>query len=631
MMARVLAALAVALMVAPWARAEDIFRSDRANGFAFEPVEARFVRVVLHGSSDGTQPCLDELEVYGADARRNLALALAGAKAKASSCLAGYAAHAVEHLNDGEYGNAKSWIPRGAEEEWAQVELAEAATVSRVVLSRDRLRQFGDRIPTRLEVLVSRDGRQWTRVLQAEARPVNGSVPGGGGGNGPSLPGPPPPPGRGAGVPADLRAPLTDSLGSPNLALAPGARATASSTYADGALPIHQAAHLNDGRLGNSFSWISKGEPSWAEVGLGEASWVYRVALGNDSSATYSDRAIRSFRVLTATEYAADSADPVWTAVLRVNVDALQLRQVFTFAPVRARWVRICLEPTGSGEARIDELEVYGTGEQLALDQIGPLTPQASEGGGAEGYRKWLRWALLGEEHAWLKTFGYADLDPGLVPYNGRVQQYPRHVPDDTVSLPTMAAAPALDGCLEQTEWLGASRGVARVAVVDDVDRGPLVETAVWCGRRGNDLFLALDTNRVLSTPPRRYLLSRLGRLRHSDLDRRGSALQPVGAAALGPVHPGPVPAGGGRLQRRPAGRRGAPAGLAVPRRGRVGPAGRRGDGWEAHAGAGPTCLLRAGGPRSRPVRALRQRALPGAADASGGSWRDGSGRDGPR
>jgi hypothetical protein len=80
------------------------FAPNAANEVAFPAREARFVQLVIFGTSGG-QPCLDELEVYGEGGKNNLALAQTGARATASSCLAGHAIHRVEHLNDGKYGN----------------------------------------------------------------------------------------------------------------------------------------------------------------------------------------------------------------------------------------------------------------------------------------------------------------------------------------------------------------------------------------------------------------------------------------------------------------------------------------------------------------------------------------------
>jgi hypothetical protein len=138
---------------------------DRPNTVAFPPAKARYVRLVIHASSRG-QPCIDELEVYGPDGKANLARADAGAKAAASSCLPGYAIHRIAHLNDGRYGNAHSWIAAGTEGEWAQIELPRAATIARVVFSRDRDGKYRDRVPIAFEIRLSVDGTAWRTVAQ---------------------------------------------------------------------------------------------------------------------------------------------------------------------------------------------------------------------------------------------------------------------------------------------------------------------------------------------------------------------------------------------------------------------------------------------------------------------------------
>jgi len=468
----------------------------------FPPQEARFVRLVITATSNGAQPCVDELEVYGATDDRNLALASNGAKASASSLLPGYAAHAIQHLNDGEYGNARSWIPATTGEEWAQIELPAAATVAKVVFSRDRNRQYGDRIPTQFEIRLSLDGNTWTTVRQVSTTAIDGST--GAGGPAPLLPNPPPPPqlsANGKIATADavgaVEVPKRDALGFENLALRGGAKAASSSVYSDGALSIHQTAHLNDGVADNSHSWISKGEPSWAEIDLGETFWVYLVALGNDGSGRYRDRAASTFSILTATEYNADTNAPTWQRVVRNTGTPLLERTEFKFKPVTARYVRIAIESANS-EARLDEIEVYGQKDGIPLDKIGPL-PDAGSADTPAGMSS-LRYAFLGEEHAWLKTYGRADLDPALVPYNGRVTEYPRHVGDDRLPLPPLSSTPVLDGKLNDPCWSEASQGVVRVSKPDDFDAGPLVEQSVLAGRSGADLCLAIRANRLLSS-----------------------------------------------------------------------------------------------------------------------------------
>ncbi len=291
--------------------------ADRPNVVEFPAQEARFVRFVVRAISAGGQACIDELEVYGPGSNDNLALGDAGAKPSASSCLSGYAEHTVEHLNDGNYGNGKSWIAAGTGEEWAQIELPKAATVNRVVFSRDRNRNYADRMPTDFEVLLSKDGQAWTSAakIAATAGPVITQAQGGSGGLVPPPPGPP------------------------------------------------EAARV--------------------------------------SSAPESD-AVKD--------------------------------------------------------------------------------------------------AFLAEEYAWIKTAGRADVDPRLVPYNGRVKEYPHPVGDDTLPLPNLSEAPDLDGKLRDACWNEASRGTVRVAYPFDFAATPLVTSELWAGRHGDSVWFALSTDRLLSS-----------------------------------------------------------------------------------------------------------------------------------
>ena len=75
----------------------------------FPAVEARFVRFTITRSSS-SQPCIDELEIFSDT--ENLALANKGAKASSGGDFK-HALHKLTHINDGQYGNAKSWIAAG--------------------------------------------------------------------------------------------------------------------------------------------------------------------------------------------------------------------------------------------------------------------------------------------------------------------------------------------------------------------------------------------------------------------------------------------------------------------------------------------------------------------------------------
>ncbi|MGD0896856.1 MAG: discoidin domain-containing protein [Thermoguttaceae bacterium] len=142
---------------------------EKPNELKFEPAEAKYVRFLIHASA-GNQPCcIDELEVYGPDGNENLALADKRAKATASSCLPGHAVHQVAHLNDGLYGNSRSWIPDGVAGEWAQIELPQATKIAKVVFSRDREGRYRDRMPTAFQIQISLDGKQWKTVFEVKS------------------------------------------------------------------------------------------------------------------------------------------------------------------------------------------------------------------------------------------------------------------------------------------------------------------------------------------------------------------------------------------------------------------------------------------------------------------------------
>jgi hypothetical protein len=142
----------------------------------FAPVKARFVRFTVRATTDGTQPCVDELEVYG-EGPANLALASAGAKASASSVFPGSPLHKLEHVNDGRYGNGRSWISNESGKGWVQVELPRAVEVQRVVWGRDREGKFTDRLAKDYRVEVSADGKVWKAVAGSWDRRAPGSKP----------------------------------------------------------------------------------------------------------------------------------------------------------------------------------------------------------------------------------------------------------------------------------------------------------------------------------------------------------------------------------------------------------------------------------------------------------------------
>jgi len=135
----------------------------------FAPAEARSVRFTVRATNDGTEPCIDELELWSAGpAPRNLALAVAGGTALASSTFPGTDLHKLEHLNDGRVGNGRSWISAERGKGWVQVDLREPAVIDRVVWGRDREGKYRDRLPVAYAIEVAAEPGRW-RVVASSA------------------------------------------------------------------------------------------------------------------------------------------------------------------------------------------------------------------------------------------------------------------------------------------------------------------------------------------------------------------------------------------------------------------------------------------------------------------------------
>jgi mono/diheme cytochrome c family protein len=132
-----------------------------ANVDAFPPVPAKFVRLTVLATTSA-EPCIDELEVL-TPSGRNVAH---GARPSSSGDYAKSDFHKLAHINDGLYGNRKSWISNRIGGGWVQLEFPEVEEVSRIVWSRDRSPkpEYADRLATEYEVAVSLDGTQWTTV-----------------------------------------------------------------------------------------------------------------------------------------------------------------------------------------------------------------------------------------------------------------------------------------------------------------------------------------------------------------------------------------------------------------------------------------------------------------------------------
>ena len=107
----------------------------------------------------------------------NLAL-LATAKASASSTLPGHAIHQVAHLNDGWYGNNRSWVA-ATMPAWVELDVGAVFSIARVCLSNDQEGLFTERAASNLRILTAVEhappGAGWKTVVDDLDKPLDSS------------------------------------------------------------------------------------------------------------------------------------------------------------------------------------------------------------------------------------------------------------------------------------------------------------------------------------------------------------------------------------------------------------------------------------------------------------------------
>ncbi len=126
---------------------------------AFSPVLADRIRITIN-STNGSEPCLDEVEAFGPiDPDVNLLHKNRGVLVKASGSFPPHPFHKLEQINDGHYGNEKSWIGDRVNGVWVEFQLPKPVPIHQIQWSRDRTNppKFLDRVMTgyRIEAGVS--------------------------------------------------------------------------------------------------------------------------------------------------------------------------------------------------------------------------------------------------------------------------------------------------------------------------------------------------------------------------------------------------------------------------------------------------------------------------------------------
>ena len=140
----------------------------RLNTDRFAPLKARRVRFTILATNN-LEPCLDELEIFDTDAR-NVALASAGTKATSSGDTVAVDRHELRQINDGRYGNSRSWMSNETGRGWVVLEFADEHLIERVVWGRDREGKFTDRLATDYRIELADATGEWQTVADSSDR-----------------------------------------------------------------------------------------------------------------------------------------------------------------------------------------------------------------------------------------------------------------------------------------------------------------------------------------------------------------------------------------------------------------------------------------------------------------------------
>jgi hypothetical protein len=140
----------------------------RLNLDRFAPITVKRVRFTIRATNN-QEPCLDEIEIYDVDGT-NVALAEAGARATASGESVVADVHELDFVNDGRYGNARSWVSNEAGRGWVEIELKHESRIERVVWSRDRTGKVADRLPTDYQIEAAAADGAWRVVADSTDR-----------------------------------------------------------------------------------------------------------------------------------------------------------------------------------------------------------------------------------------------------------------------------------------------------------------------------------------------------------------------------------------------------------------------------------------------------------------------------
>ncbi len=140
----------------------------KVNTDRFTAVKAKRVRFSIQ-KTNNLEPCIDELEVFNTDGV-NVAAASSGAIVSASGQTIVADRHDLGYINDGRYGNSRSWMGNENGKGSVVVEFPTLQTIDRVVWGRDREGKFQDRLATGYQIEICESGEDWQLVADSSDR-----------------------------------------------------------------------------------------------------------------------------------------------------------------------------------------------------------------------------------------------------------------------------------------------------------------------------------------------------------------------------------------------------------------------------------------------------------------------------
>ncbi len=140
----------------------------RLNVDRFAAVQTKRLRFTILATNN-LEPCVDELEVFST-AGLNVALAAAGTKTASAGNTIVADQHELRFINDGHYGNSRSWMSNEKGTGQVELEFTEEQTIDRVVWGRDREGIFSDRLAIDYRIEIADGSGEWRTVADAEDR-----------------------------------------------------------------------------------------------------------------------------------------------------------------------------------------------------------------------------------------------------------------------------------------------------------------------------------------------------------------------------------------------------------------------------------------------------------------------------